>query len=1302
MKKIIVLALSVVFLVGVFTVVAPVQAASLREIQNQIQSLLGQVKQLEAQNQGAAVVSAVADIATDTSESATAKWCFTFKNGLRKGDAGGQAANLHIALQKEGYAINIGEINNKRFGGHTKSAVIGFQEKYASEILTPIGETKGTGIVGNTTRAKLNQLYGCGKPSITITSPGGGEMFKAGSNVKVRWVSKNITADAMMVALHDTRAEAGVLAKTFVNGNPGGANILIPALTVPGKYNVVVANCVHIDEAPVCFDVRNPNPVISFSNPFSIVESGITPRPPTTSPSINVISPNGGEKWEVGSTQTISWKGPLGGYKFVLDLIGPDGKLIDGLGQDVFDEGINKYIWKIPEDLKTGDHIARVILCPKEKTDLWCSYVDKNEYGYDQSDAAFSIIERTTQQPVIVKSGTQPVATLAVENTIVPFTNFIIDPQGHSINSLGLTIQKNGIVSDAVFNEIVLIADYSPGINSINEKRIIARGKLDNGTTNLIPETLGEFSGVANFTVAGVMRDDLDNYSGQVVSLSVVGSSIRGETEGLLVDARFPITGASHTINSTLKVGDITVATPGGSISFDSLTISNSTIEKVLIEKLVVRSKNIGSVKIKETGETFQCQTLLASAIVGCNFYGVMAAGGIILDKGLTRTFEFQPQGNFDRVFVNDPLDSVVARGMTYNYQLVPRLGIIGGKPSITVVSPNGGEKWKLGGKYQVKFQQSNLSVQGKVSLIKQGQESGTACLLRYVEFGKNVDLLDVVLDVDLSQDCLNKYEFGDITPGSYKVNISAGWIADHFIQDSSDASFSIVEKGSGSGLTENQIDAIITLLQSFGANQFTIDKVNIVLNGGVVDTETTPSGLSETQINSILNLLRSFGVSQSRVDQVKTVLVGTKIPWCYDFNKNLRKGEKGKDVAALQTVLEKEGFAISQNEKANQRFGNSTGAAVIAFQEKYKDEILKTVNEREGTGFVGKTTRVKLNQLYGCKKEDGSLNVQKSYAVLAQNIAIGTHNQPLGGFSVEATSEPIAVSKIIFKMSITDNDGGGEVKGDDIDKITLFDENGRVVAGPVDAMGSGSIATVTLTDTVMFPVGAHTYILKGNLSNNFENNDTIIASTIPSTDWTGWPGPIGQITGKPITPSPSSTVYANKMSAKSGALAIGVSSVPVAQTILAGARATFANYNFDTTASSEDVRFPSIPLKLENTSNSFSGAPNNLTSCQLYDGNTALNTGINAIDPSGSATSTDAIPTFNFDSPLTVPKGIVKTLRLQCKVSATSPAGSKYQWGIGANPSIAVTGVTSGAEVTETVTASDGQIMTVEFNVAG
>jgi peptidoglycan hydrolase-like protein with peptidoglycan-binding domain len=67
---------------------------------------------------------------------------------------------LQQFLKLQGSEIYPESTINGNFSEATKSAVIRFQEKYAAEILAPFGLEKGTGFVGQRTRAKINQLLG--------------------------------------------------------------------------------------------------------------------------------------------------------------------------------------------------------------------------------------------------------------------------------------------------------------------------------------------------------------------------------------------------------------------------------------------------------------------------------------------------------------------------------------------------------------------------------------------------------------------------------------------------------------------------------------------------------------------------------------------------------------------------------------------------------------------------------------------------------------------------------------------------------------------------------------------------------------------------------------------------------------------------------------------------------------------------------------------------------------------------------------------------------------------------------------
>lgn len=69
-----------------------------------------------------------------------------------------QVRCLQGFLKSQGADIYPEGIVNGNFYALTQKAVIRFQEKYTSEILAPAGESRGTGYVGPSTRAKINSI----------------------------------------------------------------------------------------------------------------------------------------------------------------------------------------------------------------------------------------------------------------------------------------------------------------------------------------------------------------------------------------------------------------------------------------------------------------------------------------------------------------------------------------------------------------------------------------------------------------------------------------------------------------------------------------------------------------------------------------------------------------------------------------------------------------------------------------------------------------------------------------------------------------------------------------------------------------------------------------------------------------------------------------------------------------------------------------------------------------------------------------------------------------------------------------
>lgn len=305
---------------------------------------------------------------------------------------------------------------------------------------------------------------------------------------------------------------------------------------------------------------------------------------------------------------------------------------------------------------------------------------------------------------------------------------------------------------------------------------------------------------------------------------------------------------------------------------------------------------------------------------------------------------------------------------------------------------------------------------------------------------------------------------------------------------------------------------------------------------------------------------------------------------------------------------------------------------------------------------------------------------ISSSNTVAAQNIAVLVSDQPLGGFEVKMRGEAIEVDQMVFNLFANGN------SVDDITNIKLVNQNGVVLAGPVDGVTTtGAAGTVTFTDTVTFPVGTTVLRLVGRLNSDFVTGDTVQASTTPYSQWTGV---TGQSTGDTVSLSTfSSVITGNLMTVRGGALAISVSSQPSARSVIAGAQNfEFARYVLDAGQSGEDVRLSNFKALLALSTVTAS----QLSNCALYDGATNLTDGTNITLATGDNTFT-----FN-NGGYTVPKGTSKTLSLKCSLASGATSGT-VAWGLTDNSSTftSATGVTSGLTVAETMTASAGQTMT-------
>ncbi|MDD5555469.1 MAG: ABC transporter substrate-binding protein [Candidatus Pacebacteria bacterium] len=143
------------------------------------------------------------------------------------------------------------------------------------------------------------------------------------------------------------------------------------------------------------------------------------------------------------------------------------------------------------------------------------------------------------------------------------------------------------------------------------------------------------------------------------------------------------------------------------------------------------------------------------------------------------------------------------------------------------------------------------------------------------------------------------------------------------------------------------------------------LDKA-VAKNGEIVSSPILPSfyGFNEPENPAVYNqeeaknILQGQGFEEKDGIMVKTI----KKTSGFEFKQVLQAGSNNAEVGKLQECLAQDP-EIYQGEISGY-FGKQTKAAVILFQEKYKEDVLAPSGLEKGTGKVGAATIKKLNEV--------------------------------------------------------------------------------------------------------------------------------------------------------------------------------------------------------------------------------------------------------------------------------------------------------------------------------------------------
>jgi len=610
-------------------------------------------------------------------------------------------------------------------------------------------------------------------PSITVTSPNGGESWNLGGTYNLTWTSKAMTGNV------------GI--KLFQNGSSLG----YVATDVPvssGSYSWTISDIIGIGPisagANYQIQIKQRGVASDLSDGYFNIELAGTP-------SIVVTSPNGGESWNLGGTYNVTWD---------------SANVTGNVGIKLFQNGVNlgyvavdvpvsggSYSWTISDIIGAGS------ISPGTNYQI---QIKQSGVTSDLSDAIFTILP--SGDPTIVVTspnggeswnlgGTYNITWNALNMTgnvgIKLFRN------GVSLGYVATDVPASGGSYSWTISNIIGAGPISPGTNyKIQVKQSGVAGDLSDAVFTILPSgdptiVVTSPNGGENWNLGGTYNVtwNASNMTGNVgiklfqngVSLGYIATDISasgGSYSWTISD----IIGAgpiSPGTNYKIQVKQSGVAGDLSDAVFTILPSGDPTI--------VVTSPNGG--ESWHIGGTYNV-TWNASNMTG-NVGIKLFQNGVSLGYIAT---DISASGGSYSWTISDIIGAgPISAGTNYQIQ-VKQSGVAGDlsdavftilPPSslfITVTAPNGGESWNIGSTYNITWTSSGVTGNVGIKLFRNGVSLGYVAIDVPVSSGSYSWTISDIIGV------------GPISAGTnYQIQVKQSGVAG----DLSDAVFTILPR---------------------------------------------------------------------------------------------------------------------------------------------------------------------------------------------------------------------------------------------------------------------------------------------------------------------------------------------------------------------------------------------------------------------------------------------------------------------------------------------------------------------------